>query len=227
MTINEIGQRIDKVVVDAKEFHKVCGYLKDKEASEYMDKRMFFPLKTFVLDFWADKRTKFSVLVELDTFNPVMGGKITTDTYWFNYKREKEKRRARIDGQGATEQVMTIMHTYVIGILIYICVTARNEVEKVSDNAEREETERDNPYKYHNRVCFLLNDIVHYTSKHPNRKSIQYQCECWGVRGHLRHYTDGRVVFIEPYKKGRLRDTLEPKSKTYMLTTRKEVDDEE
>lgn len=32
-----------------------------------------------------------------------------------------------------------------------------------------------------------------------------FSCLCWSVRGHLRHYKSGKVVFVKPFRKGRER----------------------
>lgn len=51
----------------------------------------------------------------------------------------------------------------------------------------------------------------------------EIKCLCWGVRGHERHYKNGRVVFIKPYRKGKERDNPDAYvAKTY----RKEGDEE-
>ena len=34
-------------------------------------------------------------------------------------------------------------------------------------------------------------------------------CPCWGVRGHYRHLSNGKVVFVKPYRKGKLRNNPE------------------
>lgn len=34
-------------------------------------------------------------------------------------------------------------------------------------------------------------------------------CPCWGVRGHYRHLSNGKIIFIKPYRKGRLRNKPE------------------
>ena len=34
-------------------------------------------------------------------------------------------------------------------------------------------------------------------------------CPCWGVRGHYRHLSSGKVVFVKPYRKGKLRNKPE------------------
>ena len=36
-----------------------------------------------------------------------------------------------------------------------------------------------------------------------------YLCPCWGVRGHWRHLKDGRKIWINAYKKGKLKDNPE------------------
>lgn len=217
MTIQEIGTKIDKIVITAKDFKKISKWTESIKITKILDNRYFFPLNNFVIDISPTKNYTIKALVELDNFNPT-SGKITTDDYWFTFKHLKGEGRSKIDGFGATKQVLECTHIWIVGALLYIVLQSREKKVGLSSNTERPESDKSNPYKYQNRVCFLLDEMIEYVSLHPTRKSIQYQCECWGVRGHLRHYTDGRVVFIEPYKKGRLRDTLEPKSKTYMLT---------
>ena len=50
------------------------------------------------------------------------------------------------------------------------------------------------------------------------RKGLhKIHCECWGVRGHYRHYKSGKVVFIESYQKGSKRNEKKAKDKTYIL----------
>jgi len=45
-----------------------------------------------------------------------------------------------------------------------------------------------------------------------------FKCLCWGVRGHVRHYKSGKVVFIQPFKKGKERNNMEAFSgKEYRL----------
>lgn len=217
MTITEISQKVDKIYISDKDFKKVQAWTKEiGSISDLLDKRYFFPLKTFVIEIWITKRERLLALVELDDFNPT-SGRIQTDNYWFTFKHIKGEKRSRIDGEGASKDAIEVTHVWIVGVLLYICEQGRTKIQKVSPMIEREDKDSDTPYEYQDRVCFLLNDIIEYSSKHHNRKTIQYQCECWGVRGHIRHYSDGRTVFIEPYKKGRLRDTLEPKSRTYMI----------
>lgn len=43
---------------------------------------------------------------------------------------------------------------------------------------------------------------VSYQSSAPEPRVFIRHCEAWGVRGHYRHYKNGKTVFIAPYIKG-------------------------
>ena len=53
-------------------------------------------------------------------------------------------------------------------------------------------------------VNYLLGDIVEYVSRSYRKHNIT--CECWGVRGHFRHYKSGKVTWISGYEKGKRRN---------------------
>lgn len=57
----------------------------------------------------------------------------------------------------------------------------------------------------------VINDLIkiqYIYDPHKARKYNRY-CEAWGVRGHYRHYKNGKVIFVRPHTKGvgRLKDT--------------------
>lgn len=54
-------------------------------------------------------------------------------------------------------------------------------------------------------VQFLLGDIIEYVNS--NRREFNITCECWNVRGHFRHYKNGKVSWIPSYEKGKKRNT--------------------
>lgn len=231
MNITEIEKNLDKVVVTYRDFKKISEFFKNKLEpdknliSPYLDMRHFFPLKNFILDLEVKKNYKRKFLVELDSFNPTTGGRITDADFWLTYKREPDNQRSWIDGKGAPKDILETTHIIIVSVLMYICMQSRERIAKERKEGTPKERKTDHIYQYRDRECFLFDQIIEYTKEHPNRKSIQYQCECWGVRGHIRHMTDGSVQFVHPYKKGRKRDVLEPKSKTYLLT--REVSDDE
>lgn len=43
------------------------------------------------------------------------------------------------------------------------------------------------------------------------RRKAEIRCQAWGVRGHFRHYKDGKVIFIEAYVKGKNRSQYQGK----------------
>lgn len=212
--IRDIEDKIDKVRLTGKEVNRIGKWYRDREfeMSSYFDEKMFFPLKTFIFELDGTK-----TLIELDDYNPVLSGRATTDRYWYTWKREHRDGRGGFlfEGQGIDKKGIHISHSLIIGTLTYICQADREKEYRVAvEQAKRNGCE---PHQYSDRVCFLLKDIVQYVHTHQTKKSVKISCECWGVRGHIRHYQNGRTVFIEPYKKGKKRDVLEPRSKTYLL----------
>lgn len=53
------------------------------------------------------------------------------------------------------------------------------------------------------------------------RKKAEFTCEAWGVRGHYRHYKNGKVIFVEAYVKGKEKDKY--KGKEYALLPYKDA----
>ena len=231
MSVAELSTKIDKIFIDFKEFQKIKAWNQSEARKRdvfhaFAQKRVFFPLNTFVLEVYIHKHNRLILLIELDGFNPLNGrvtgdNQLTGDSYSYTYRRGENDDGWYFDGHLPTppagltaEGACNTMHVILMSVFMYICCKSRERVERVSPEVTRKEREN---YEYRDRELYLLNDIIKYVSIHPNKKSIKYRCECWGVRGHIRHYKNGKVVFIEPYKKGRKRDVLEPKSKTYLL----------
>ena len=57
--------------------------------------------------------------------------------------------------------------------------------------------------------------------KSKARKKAEITCLAWGVRGHFRHYRNGKTVFVEAYVKGKERDKY--KGKEYALLPYKDA----
>ena len=67
---------------------------------------------------------------------------------------------------------------------------------------------KNNTYKYKiekslNRIHTIVGKIHH--NKIPENR--QWRVDCWGVVGHIRHYKNGKEVYIKPYLKGKNRLT--------------------
>lgn len=80
--------------------------------------------------------------------------------------------------------------------------------------AKQDENNKDrkNDYKY--------TKVVKKYSVFKNKEEKQHyqiQCPVWSVRGHYRHYKNGKVVFVNSYNKGKNRDKEEPETKIYKI----------
>lgn len=91
-------------------------------------------------------------------------------------------------------------------------------IKKLPDGMQRNRPPRKGP----NKVRLVRSYRLKKNWKTAVKKRVQQiKCEAWGVRGHFRHYKDGRVVFVHPYVKGKKRD--EYKGKIYELFPKSEI----
>lgn len=229
--IKDIEPYVDKIIIDRNDWRKVERYRHEQcpnSENEWnkngkFDSKMFFPLNTFILEIDYGKG-RMKGLVELENYSPV-NFKYTDDLGVYSYKRryggggfefnfdpneDMKGKRYKVE-----KQYFDWVLIYITSVMIYIIDKAeeRKREERISLQTERKLREE---YVYKDRELYFLNDIISYRKIHRNKASIQYRCECWGVRGHIRHTKHG-VQFVHPYKKGKKRDILEPKSKTYLL----------
>lgn len=228
--IQEIEQFVDKIIIDKRDWKKIEKYRHEQcpnSQNEWnkngkFDSKMFFPLNTFILDIDYGRGRKKG-LVELENYSPV-NFKFTDELGVYTFKRKYMQGFEM--NFNAHDEVMDkeyrvqkdyfeVLLVYITSVMIYIIDKAeeRRREERISLQEERKQREE---YEYKDRELFFLNDIISYRKIHRNRSAIQYRCECWGVRGHIRHTKHG-VQFVHPYKKGKKRNILEPKSKTYLL----------
>lgn len=226
--IKEIEPFVDKIYIDRNEYKKIEKYRHEQNPDSQhewntngkFDTRMFFPLNTFILETECGN-TRLKGLVELQDFNPMnftytdeIGvykvERIAGKGFNLSYDQHDKSKEYR-----ANKKFFDMILIYITSVMIYIIDKAeqRRREERISLQTERKQREE---YVYKDRELYFLNDIIHYRKIHRNKAAIKYRCECWGVRGHIRHTKYG-VQFVHPYKKGKKRDVLEPKSKTYLL----------
>jgi len=113
------------------------------------------------------------------------------------------------------------MHQWLCNIMCVIMMMGKEERKrkliKSSHGFDNNNSNKNNDRKPKDNV-FLLDDIVNYISDNyiPEGGHHNILCPCWEVRGHYRHYKSGKVIFIPSYRKGKDKDTTQPKSKTYI-----------
>ena len=73
-----------------------------------------------------------------------------------------------------------------------------------------------NTTKQKTSAQYLLKSIIEYIS--CNRRKFNITCECWNVRGHFRHYKNGKVTWVTPYEKGKKRNSsVDTHNKVYKI----------
>ena len=96
-------------------------------------------------------------------------------------------------------------------------VTMEVETKIASEGAQKQ-----NKKNHHHNVSRLFKSYRLIKNwKSQARKKAEITCPCWGVRGHFRHYKNGKVVFIEPFMKGKEKDAY--KGKEYALLPYKDA----
>lgn len=102
-----------------------------------------------------------------------------------------------------------------VGNLIEQVTEHKSEVVEI----QRPTAQRKNKHgkKQNRKPVYLFKKVVaSENEQHYTRGPMK--CEVWDVRGHYRHYKSGKVVFIAPYKKGKLRDCADDYKRTTYLT---------
>lgn len=232
--IKDFEEEVDKIYLDKRDTSIWMKYMKehpDLINSETLIRKHFFPLNTFILDI---RQYDLYVLVELKNNYP-LEPHITSDNYEITVKRENENHRFYKEGKFATdipsmprqkqEEFFNVASDIVISFMLYVEARAKEvRVEqRLSPNILK--TLRED-YEYRPRECYFFKDIINYAKLHPTKASIHYRCECWGVRGHFRHYGTGQVIFIKPYLKGAKKDIIKPHSNNYLLYKEGEEDEQ-
>lgn len=85
----------------------------------------------------------------------------------------------------------------------------RKVIKKMMPTPEEKETIKNEDVYYESLPVRIKDISVRYIYEPHNMRKYNRHCEKWGVRGHYRHYKNGKVVFIKPYSKGKglMKDT--------------------
>lgn len=109
------------------------------------------------------------------------------------------------------------LHSFVllaVGNLIEQITEHKSEVVEI----QRPTIQRKNKHgkKQNRKPVYLFKKVILADNEqHYTRGPMK--CEVWDVRGHYRHYKSGKVVFVAPYKKGKMRDCAENYKRTTYL----------
>lgn len=130
------------------------------------------------------------------------------------YESNGDSHKVRYENKIPDEDINKVMkECYTIWkIKQYIMNESYNRKVTIKEKAATDKTANDDlkdlkkKIKSHRAqyVCCLLDDIVNYTTVLGHK---EIHCECWTVRGHFRHYKNGKVSFVRSYEKGQKRNT--------------------
>lgn len=62
--------------------------------------------------------------------------------------------------------------------------------------------------------CYTIRDLP---KREEHKRKIKRHCLAWSVRGHYRHYKNGKVVFVEQYMKGKKKEAGNYEPKRYKV----------
>ena len=126
-------------------------------------------------------------------------------------KKQQNKNTARIVGIAVIFLILLILNAP--GLLFFLKPEQKEAIAPTSGKHNKNQT----------RNSARLSKT--YTLKKgwegKARKKAEITCPAWGVRGHYRHYRNGKTVFVEAYVKGREKEAY--KGKEYNLLPYKDA----
>lgn len=110
------------------------------------------------------------------------------------------------------------IHNFTMYFIEYI-MTHGGE-KKLKDKPNVKENKEQNGKKKRKKknsrqTIYLLEEIVEYANSGIGKHEVT--CPCWQVRGHYRHYKNGKTVFIKSFYKGKRRETQDCIPNTYKV----------
>lgn len=106
----------------------------------------------------------------------------------------------------------------VLRTIVYIMNTPRDKIVKPKTTKKQIEEKKIVASDKENKI-YLLDEIVEYVNVNGLKSNGAYtiNCPCWSVRGHYRHYKNGKVIFVKNYEKGKEKGKVKPKRKIYTV----------
>lgn len=205
----------------------------EKEFSCEIATGQHFIFDEFALLFGKDSENPIYILVNAENgideeiyFNllKMENGEIKEIQYSFSHDYQNKYDGLQVYCSVNEERYTNIGHDLaqmVLRVIIYVLNAPRNKVIKESNNKPKtNKNKRNYNSRIQNKNVYLLSEIVEYENNNlalKNKSTRKISCDCWGVRGHYRHYKNGNVVFIKEYKKGKNRYKKEPQGKIYTV----------
>lgn len=86
----------------------------------------------------------------------------------------------------------------------YVVYEAMNKkVVEVEATKKKYKPIAEREYRPKTNQVYKLVDVVYKYTRHINHSVRHMKCEYWEVKGHFRHYKNGKVTYVKPYTKGK------------------------
>lgn len=145
---------------------------------------------------------------------------------WYNWRNFSElyvdeRLRKDIKDYDGYMKSMYRIHDRLLHSMETIMTSERvRDIKLVGEHMEPTETERKNKKVKKKPPIYMLSDIIEYVHENGLNKEVLHKeinCPCWSVRGHYRHYKNGKTVFIKPYLKGKNKGSDKAAAKKYYV----------
>lgn len=138
-------------------------------------------------------------------------GKMSNDIT-IQYK-SKEHKAALVEGTSLQSNIGTPQNWVSdLGILFYgfnmLVLSLPKKIIKKEEKATKTIETKKNGKKVYKSVVYLKNSYSVINNFKLTKSDLHHiiKCPAWGVRGHKRHLSNGTVVFVKPYVKGKYRN---------------------
>ena len=200
---------MDKILLSNKDIETL---LKWRDQNKELIRRNAAPFKGILLQFPES-------FIDIKAYNDA--GKITFYLFINGHKAGKITGRQLPGGLLQVKKNTTKLNSDDVQsiITVYASLMALIVYHKPEAAAAAKEARQERPEKTKNGQERRKNSITYLLKHSSSGPRIQQRGQhsspagVFTVRGHYRHYKDGRSVWIKPYKKG----TGDPKNKTYKL----------
>lgn len=92
----------------------------------------------------------------------------------------------------------------VMMFMLYVLHNSFNrEVVEMGATTKRYKDPKERKYNPYKNKVYKLIDVVRKYERHINKNKKHVTCDYWEVKGHFRHYKNGKVVYVKPYSKGK------------------------
>lgn len=128
-----------------------------------------------------------------------------------------------IEDQGGEDSAWGHAHGIVdliFSIFAYI-LYHKQDLSELEAKEVKNSIKRKGRYVYDGTVRLEKTYVLKRIITHKEKLKRNITCDEWGVRGHMRHYQSGKVIFIIPYTKGKNRGKGKQKDKIYKITSGK------